>query len=94
MATSSLAPCTVCCRSQNQAMPVWVVAALLSDMGLLGVYPWDPQDLLREENFGEGVASVCILDMHPVKALCAGCSLLQFRGWYLLFSHLHFYLLA
>lgn len=57
-------------------MPVWVVAALLSDMDLLGVCPWDPWDLLREETFGGAVASEWTHDMHPPKAFGAGCSLM------------------
>lgn len=74
-------------------MPVWVVAALLSDMDLLGVCPWDPGDLPREETLGGAMASEQIPATRPPKALGAGCSPLRFRSWHLLFGRLQFYLL-
>lgn len=74
-------------------MPVWAVAALLSNVDQLDARLWSPGDLPGEETLGGTMASERTPATHLLKALGAGCSPLQFRSWCLLFSHLQFYLL-
>lgn len=46
-----------------------------------------PGNLIREETLIWAGASERTHNTHPPKALGGNCSLLQFRGWHLLFWH-------
>lgn len=95
LGTRSLAPHTMLCSSWRQAVPVWAGAAWLSNIDQLGGQPREPGEPHQERNpqLGCGLREdPWHTSTHPPKALGGDCSLLQFRGWHLLFWHLSFYL--